>query len=58
MPEVDLVINYEIQQKNADKWNGVLGFNWDFDKRWSWAAEYNGFVGSREAFISSVTWRL
>ena len=57
VPGVDLTIDYEIQQKNADRWNTVVGANWDISKRWSWAMEYNGISGSREAFITSVNYR-
>jgi len=56
-PVGNLVINYTIDQKNKDRWNLLLGGNWDINKRWSWSAEYNGFIGSREAFISSITRR-
>jgi len=48
-----LSFDYIIDQKNADEWNLVLGFNWDINRRLSWSAEYNGFIGSREAIISS-----
>jgi len=57
VPGVDLSIDYTIEQKNADRWNGVVGANWDISKRWSWAAEYNGIWGSREAFITSLNYR-
>lgn len=56
-PDGLLVIDYTIQQENTDKWNLVVGTNWDFNKRWSWSVEYNGFIGSREAFITSFTRR-
>ena len=56
-PEGQLVIDYTIQQENKDKWNAVLGFNWDINRRFSWMAEYNGFTGSRDAFITSLAWR-
>jgi hypothetical protein len=52
-----LQVDYEIEQKNKDKWNILLGYNWDITRRWSWMAEYNGFIGSREAFITSITYR-
>lgn len=52
-----VVIDYTIDQTNKDRWNLLLGGNWDINKRWSWSAEYNGFIGSREAFISSITRR-
>jgi hypothetical protein len=52
-----LDIEYEIEQQNKDKWNALIGFNWDFNRRWSWSAEYNGFTGSRDALISSVVFR-
>ncbi|MEP5568860.1 MAG: hypothetical protein ABJN62_13555 [Halioglobus sp.] len=57
VPGVDLTIDYEVQQKNADRWNAVVGANWDISKRWAWAMEYNGFTGSRDAFITSVNYR-
>ncbi len=52
-----LQVDYTIDQRNTDEWNLVLGGNWDISKRWSVSAEYNGFIGSRDAFISTVTWR-
>ena len=56
-PDDLLVIDYTIDQKNKDRWNALVGFNWDINKRLSWAAEYDGFTGSREAFITQVVWR-
>ena len=57
VPGVDLSIDYTIEQKNSDRWNGVVGANWDSSKRWAWTTEYNGIWGSREAFITSVNYR-
>jgi hypothetical protein len=56
-PDGLLVIDYTIEQKNKDRWTVVLGGNWDINKRWSVSAEYNGFVGSRDAFITSIVRR-
>jgi hypothetical protein len=56
-PDGLLQFDYIIDQENKDKWNALLGFNWDINKRLSWSAEYNGFVGSREALITSINWR-
>jgi hypothetical protein len=56
-PDSLLRFDYIIEQENKDKWNALLGFNWDINKRLSWSAEYDGFVGSRDAFISSLVWR-
>ena len=56
-PDGLIVIDYTIDQVNKDRWNLLLGYNWDLNKRWSWSLEYNGFIGSREAFITSVTRR-
>lgn len=57
-PDGLLTIDYTVEQQNADRWNTLLGFNWDFNKHISLAAEYNGFTGSREAFITSIVWRI
>jgi hypothetical protein len=53
-PDGLLVIDYTVDQENKDNWNLVTGVNWDINKRWSLAAEYNGFIGSREAVIISL----
>ena len=56
-PDGLLTIDYTIDQVNKDPWNALIGFNWDINKRFSWAAEYDGFTGSRDAFITQVVWR-
>jgi hypothetical protein len=49
-------LDYLINQENADKINYVIGFNWDVSKSWSFHSEA-GFGGSREGFITSMTYR-
>ena len=56
-PDGLLQFDYIIDQQNKDKWNALLGFNWDINKRLSWSAEYNGFIGSRDAIITSISWK-
>ena len=53
-----LTIDYTVEQLNKDAWNAVTGLNWDVNRHLSWSFEYNGYVGSRDAFITSLTWRL
>jgi hypothetical protein len=57
VPETDGTIDYTVDQSNSDKWNGVVGANWDITRRWSLMVEYNGFFGSRESIFASVGWR-
>lgn len=52
-----ITLDYTIDQSTTDNWNTVVGANWDFTKKWSVHLEYNGFNGSRDAFISSLTYR-
>lgn len=54
---LDLSIDYRIDQENKDPWNLIIGANWDLNSRWSIQAEYNGFIGSRETWMGSATWR-
>jgi len=56
-PGTDLTFDYIIDQKNKDEWNVVVGFNWDINRNLSWSLEYDGFTGSRTAWISSLVWR-
>ncbi len=53
----ELTFDYNVQQQNKDPWNLLVGFNWDVNKQFSWSMEYDGFIGTREAIIASVTWR-
>jgi hypothetical protein len=57
VPSTDFQIDYQMDQKNKDEWAAIVGANWDINKHWSIQAEYNGFVGSRETWMGSVTWR-
>jgi hypothetical protein len=56
-PDGLIVIDYTIEQKNKDRWNALVGANWDISKRWALLAEYNGFTGSRESVVLSLTRR-
>ena len=51
-----VTVDFSINQRNKDKWNYLLGFNWDFNANWAVQAEV-GFGGSRESFITSATFR-
>jgi hypothetical protein len=57
IPETDVTIDYTVDQSNTDKWNGIVGANWDITRRWSLMVEYNGFFGSRESIFAAVGWR-
>ena len=57
VPETDVTIDYIVDQSNTDKWNGVLGANWDITRRWSVMVEYDGFFGSRDSIFAAVGWR-
>jgi len=47
---------YSAISQRKDRWNYLLGFNWDLNKSWSVMAEA-GFGESRENFIAGVTYR-
>jgi len=56
-PDGDITtLAFRISQRNKDRWNALLGFNWEMNKTWSVMAEA-GFGGSRENFIGGVTYR-
>jgi hypothetical protein len=58
VPEIGdtTTIDYQVDQSNKDKWNYLIGFNWNISKKWSAMAEA-GFGGSRSNFISSFNYR-
>lgn len=53
----NFTIDYTVEQENQDRWNLLVGGNWDINKRFSIAAEYNGFIGSRDAVFLSLGFR-
>ena len=57
VPETDFTIDYTVEQSNLDKWNGIVGANWNITARWSLMVEYNGFFGSRDSIFATVGWR-
>jgi lipid-binding SYLF domain-containing protein len=57
VPDTDFQLDYQMDQQNKDEWAAIVGANWDVNRHWSIQAEYNGFVGSRETWMGSVTWR-
>lgn len=51
-------IEYTIEQRNVDKFMGLAGGNYSFNKHWSMAFEYGGIGGgNRQQFISNLTYR-
>lgn len=58
VPDTEIQIDYRIKQQNLDPWNVVVGLNWEFSRHIAWSLEYNGFTGSREAWISALSFRL
>ena len=55
VPDVTRV-DYSIRQRNKDRWNYLVGFNWDV-RRWFSLHCEAGFGGSRQNWIGSATFR-
>ena len=54
--EDQTTLDFVIRQRNRDRWNYLVGFNWDLSRTWSLQAEV-GFGGSRDNAIVSGTYR-
>jgi hypothetical protein len=52
----ETTITFRINQANKDRWNYLIGFNWELNRNWAITAE-GGFRGSRENFIRGITYR-
>ncbi len=55
LPQIE-TIGFSIQQKNKDRWNFLVGTNWDV-KRWLSLQAELGFAGSRSNVIATATYR-
>jgi hypothetical protein len=51
------VINYKIKQENDDKWAGLIGANYTFNREWSMSAEYGQYKSDKKQFITSLNYR-
>ena len=49
-------LEFKISQRNKDKWNYVVGANWDVSRSWSVMIEA-GVGGSRENLMAGLTYR-
>jgi len=58
LPDDAASIDYTLNQNNIDPWTLLVGFNWDISRKLSWSFEYDGFIGSRKAWITSFNIRL
>lgn len=50
------MVDFEIDQRNKDRWNYLVGGNYDFSKSFAVQAEV-GFGGSREHVIAGAMLR-
>ncbi|MDO6764291.1 hypothetical protein [Agarivorans sp. 1_MG-2023] len=57
VPGTDLSIDYKIRQENKDKWQGLVGGNFNVNAYWSVMVEYVGFGGDRRQFIAGLNRR-
>ncbi len=50
-------IDYQVEQENIDKWLGLIGANYNFNRDWSISMEYGQNGSKKRQFISSLTRR-
>lgn len=49
-------VQYSLQKNLKDKWNFIVGSQFQFNKHWMLRAEY-GFLGSRQQFLGGLQFR-
>lgn len=54
--ETSATVQYSLQKNLKDKWNFVVGSQYQLNKHWMIRAEY-GFLGSRTQFMTSLQYR-
>ncbi|GEA60710.1 hypothetical protein [Vibrio comitans] len=50
-------IDYKIEQENIDKWMGLVGASYNFNRSWAIQAEYGQNGSDKRQFVSSLTHR-
>ncbi|WP_394150257.1 hypothetical protein [Vibrio maritimus] len=57
IPGTSSQLDYKIEQENIDKWAGLLGANYNFNRDWSISMEYGQNGSKKRQFVSSLTRR-
>lgn len=57
IPGTSSHLDYKIEQENIDKWAGLLGANYNFNRDWSISMEYGQNGSKKRQFVSSLTRR-
>ncbi|MGF1777976.1 hypothetical protein [Vibrio nomapromontoriensis] len=50
-------IDYKVKQSNTDKWAGLVGANYNFNRDWSLMMEYGWKSDRKRQFISALNRR-
>jgi len=52
----DAVVSYGMDKQTKQMWNGVVGMQYQLNKRWQFRSE-GGIFGDRKSFLFSVNYR-
>lgn len=52
----DAIIRYGMDKQVRQKWNGTIGFQFQFDKHWQFRSEA-GIIGNRKSVLASINYR-
>jgi opacity protein-like surface antigen len=52
----DAIIRYGLDKRTKQKWNGIIGAQYQHNKNWMFRSEA-GIIGDRKSFLLSVNWR-
>jgi len=52
----DAIVRYGMDKQVKKKWNGVVGFQFQLNKRWMFRTE-GGIIGDRKSILGSVNYR-
>jgi hypothetical protein len=50
------IVRYEMDKQVKEKWNGIIGAQYQFNKRWMLRSEA-GLIGDRKSFLISLNYR-
>ena len=52
----DAIISYGMDKQTKELWNGVIGMQFQLNKRWQFRAE-GGIIGDRKSILASINYR-
>lgn len=54
--QIALLISYGMEKQTKELWNGIIGLQYQLNKKWQFRTEA-GIIGDRKSILASINYR-